>query len=130
MVAWAYLYNRLRRAEDRIEQDQYEHRRNTGLIADLTRRVWALEKSQTPLLPAEEPMVVEAPPVFEPPPIVVSAPPLPPEPAPVSAPVFSPGALSASPGRLNPLGATIGPEIYHPCGLPSAKPISPTTQRF
>ena len=83
LAGWAYLYSRLRRAEDRLEQDQYERSRNSDLIAGLTRRVWALEKSQT--APAQQQVVVEAPLVFEPPPIVVP----PPDPTPVPTPVFN-----------------------------------------
>src|ERR1700723_2059008 len=46
LVGWAYLYSRLRRAEDRLDQDQYERGGDSEIIAELTRRVYALEKSQ------------------------------------------------------------------------------------
>src|SRR5271165_75944 len=87
LVGWAYLYSRLRRAEDRLEQDQYERSRNTDLIAELTRRVWALEKSQTATPP--EPVLVPPPVVFEPPPIVVPPTEPQPSPEPMPAPVFN-----------------------------------------
>ena len=54
LVGWAYLYSRLRRAEDRLNQDQYERERDSEVIAELTRRVWALEKSR----PAPPPIPV------------------------------------------------------------------------
>ncbi len=44
LVGWAYLYSRMRRAEDRLNQNQYERNRDSEVIAELTRRVWALEQ--------------------------------------------------------------------------------------
>lgn len=41
LAGWAYLYNRLRNAEDRLNEEQYERSRNSEIIAELTRRVWA-----------------------------------------------------------------------------------------
>ena len=46
LVGFVYLYSRMRRAEDRLNQDQYERSRDSEVIAGLTRRVWALEQSQ------------------------------------------------------------------------------------
>jgi uncharacterized membrane protein len=106
LAGWAYLYSRLRRAEDRLNQDQYERNRDTEVIAQLTRRVWTVENSQSVPLPMEplvatpavEPKPFEPPPavVFDPPSIVV--PPLvdpTPEPAPTPMPAFA--APEASP---------------------------------
>ncbi len=94
LVGWAYLYSRLRRAEDRLNQDRYERERETEVIAELTRRVWALEKSRSvpPPIPVATPVQTIVPPsvVFDPPSIVV--PPLvdpTPEPAPPPAQVFA-----------------------------------------
>jgi uncharacterized membrane protein len=107
LVAWAYLYSRMRRTEDRLNQDQYERSRDSGLIAELTRRVWALEKSQpaaasinatpapipvaTPVeTPAPAPPLYSKP--FEPPPPVIFDPPsiLIPSPAPTEEPQHAP----------------------------------------
>ena len=46
LAGWAYLYSRMRRAEDRLNQNQYERSRDSDAIAELTRRVHELEKSQ------------------------------------------------------------------------------------
>lgn len=62
LVGWAYLYSRMRRAEDRLNQNQYERNRDSELIAELTRRVWAIQKSQA--APAQAPR--PAPPQFIP----------------------------------------------------------------
>jgi len=97
LVGWAYLYSRLRRAEDRLNQDQYERSRDGERIAQLTRRVWELEKSQA-VRPVEKPALAPpapAPPLyskpFEPPPSMVFDPPSiavpPPEPTRLTAPV-------------------------------------------
>ena len=70
LVGWAYLYSRLRRAEDRLEQD-------AAARAELTRRIWDLEQSrstpavQTAAPPAIEPLAPPLPMVFELPPVVV-----------------------------------------------------------
>ncbi len=106
LVAGAYLYSRLRRAEDRLNEDQYARARDGELIAELTRRVWALEKSQTtppPSVPVAapapapqphaEPFVPPPPPVVEPVSIVV--PEL--DPAPEPTPVFTTSALFREP---------------------------------
>src|SRR5580698_3338809 len=89
LVAWAYLYNRLRNAEDRLNEEQYERSRNSEIIAQLTRRVWALEQApQTP--PVESPAPFTPPPavVFDPPSVVV--PPLEPSPVKASEPTPAP----------------------------------------
>jgi len=94
LVAWAYLYNRLRNAEDRLNEEQYERSRNSEIIAELTRRVWALEQApQTP--PVESPAPFTPPPavVFDPPSVVV--PPL--EPSPVKASEPTPAPLPVIP---------------------------------
>jgi uncharacterized membrane protein len=63
LVGWAYLYSRMRRVEDRLNENQYEHNRDVETIAELTRRVWALEKSQAaPAPPAPPPAGTVAPP--------------------------------------------------------------------
>src|SRR5580700_3867803 len=98
IVGWAYLYNRLRNAEDRLNEEQYERSRNSEIIAELTRRVWALEKSpQAPPIesPAPQPAPFTPPPavVFDPPSVVV--PPL--EPSPVKAPEPTPAPLPVIP---------------------------------
>ena len=107
LVGWAYLYSRMRRAEDRLNQDQYERNRDSELIAQLTRRVWALEKSQA--APAQAPQ--PPPPQFIPrppeptPPVVVQAPLiLPwPEPAPVREPLLStPEPIAEAPAPMAP----------------------------
>jgi uncharacterized membrane protein len=85
IVAWAYLYSRLRSAEDRLEQDAEAR-------AELTRRIWALEQSQA-APPPPEPAVVPPLIVFEPPPVVVP----PPEPEPTPAPVFTTSELFREP---------------------------------
>jgi hypothetical protein len=100
VVGWAYLYSRLRRAEDRLNDDQYARARDGERIAELTRRIWTLEKSRTaavsstPVETLAQPAATEPPPYsepFEPPPSVVFQPPSvvvpPPEPPPVPAPV-------------------------------------------
>ena len=83
LVGWAYLYSRMRRAEDRLNQNQYERSRDSDAIAELTRRVHALEKSQLapPPIPVVEPkpFVAPAPVVIDPPAVVVP----PPQPAPL-----------------------------------------------
>src|SRR5580658_1660925 len=94
LVGWVYLYSRLRRAEDRLEQD-------AAARAELTRRIWELERSQTipPVQtaapPAIEPLAPPLPMVFELPPVVV--PPMEPvvEPTPLHepAPVFTTSEL-------------------------------------
>jgi uncharacterized membrane protein len=102
LVAWAYLYNRLRNAEDRLNEEQYERSRNGEIIAELTRRVWALEKlPQAPPVepalpqPAQEPAPFTPPPaaVFDP--LSVVVPPL--EPSPVKAPEPTPAPLPVIP---------------------------------
>ncbi len=94
LVGFAYLYGRLNRAEDRLNQTQYEHDRDSELIAGLTQRVWALEKSQAAQPPpvAPQPVEPEAPVVFAPsiavrPPVhsLEAAPEAAPEPLPVIA---------------------------------------------
>lgn len=90
LAGWLYLYSRLRSAEDRLNQEQYERNRDAETIAALTRRVFALERSQSPLEPASTRPVV--PPTFElpapvplPPPALIDSPPVSPplrEPAP------------------------------------------------
>src|SRR5271155_541793 len=102
LAGFAYLYNRLSRAEDRLNQNQYDRYRDSEVIAELTRRVWALEKSQ-PAPPVEspapppqvEPAPIALPPpiVFDPPSIVV--PPL--APAPERAPDREPVTLPIIP---------------------------------
>src|ERR1700733_7288781 len=100
LVGWIYLYSRLRRTEDRLTQDQYERARESEVIAALTRRVYALEKSQLVPPPPVEPKPFEAPAavVFDPPSIVV--PPLvdsKPEPTPAPVSVFAASDLSYEP---------------------------------
>jgi uncharacterized membrane protein len=96
LVGGLILWNRLRRAEDRMDQNQYERSRDSELIAELTRRVWALEKSlptaaptKVAPLPPVQPKPFEPPPsvVFDPPSIVVPPVELTPEPPPVPVPV-------------------------------------------
>ncbi len=62
LAGWAYLYSRVRRAEDRHDE----------IVAGLTRRIFALEKSQT-MPPPVQPKPFEAPPavVFDSPSIMV-----------------------------------------------------------
>ena len=92
LVGWAYLYSRLRRTEDRLEQDAEAR-------AELTRRIWELERSQTvpaaetPAPPAVEPFTPPRPLVFEPPSVVI--PPLEPvtETTSVPEPVFTTSPL-------------------------------------
>jgi uncharacterized membrane protein len=83
LVGWAYLYSRMRRAEDRLNRNQYERSRDSDAIAELTRRVHALEKSQLapPPIPVVEPkpFVAPAPVVIDPPSVAVP----PPEPPPL-----------------------------------------------
>ena len=106
LVGWLYLYTRLRRAEDRLDQETQARTHYEDLIAELTRRVWTLEKSPPTPAPASEPKPVELPTpvVFEPAPIpalpptpepapIPALPPTPeplPEPAPLPVPVFVP----------------------------------------
>ena len=62
LVAWAFLYSRLRRAEERLEDTAASARsRDSDVIAQLTRRVWALERSGAPVV--EEAPVVEREPI-------------------------------------------------------------------
>src|ERR1700681_2099627 len=95
LVGWLILYSRLRRTENRLNQEQYERTQDGERIADLTRRIWALEKSQAPevssraaRVPAEmlakppEPEV-PLPAVFEPPSVVAPLPEPPAAPIPV-----------------------------------------------
>ncbi len=89
IVGWAYLYSRLRRAEDRLEQD-------ADARAELTRRIWALEHSQAaPPSPAVQPDPIVTPPpvVFDLPSVVVSTP----EPTLEQAPVFTTSELFREP---------------------------------
>jgi uncharacterized membrane protein len=95
LVIWAYLYNRLRNAEDRLNEEQYERSRNGEMIAELTRRVWALEKSQqtTPVEPRAPQPAAFTPPaavVIPPPPVIPPLPQLEPlrEPTPAPLPVI------------------------------------------
>jgi uncharacterized membrane protein len=87
LVGWAYLYSRMRQAEDRLNQNQYERSRDSDAIAELTRRVYALEKTQAvpPPIPVVEPKPFVAPPpvVIDPPSVAVPVPPPPPPPLPV-----------------------------------------------
>ena len=87
VVGWAYLYSRLRRAEDRLNQDQYERARDSEVIAELTRRVWALEKSQSAPPPSAQPEPLQ------PPSIVVPQQ----EPTPQPTPVFAVAEIPAQP---------------------------------
>src|ERR1700733_14647803 len=102
LAGFAYLYNRLSRAEDRLNQNQYDRYRDSEVIAELTRRVWALEKSQpTPTVkspvppPQVEPAPIALPPpvVFDPPSMVVPPPAPAPEraadPTPVPLPIIA-----------------------------------------
>jgi len=105
-VGWAYLYSRLRRAEDRLNQEQYTRSQDSERIAELTRRIWMLEKSQTATVssipaatPVEtlvqprapepplysEPFEAPTPVVFEPASVVVPPSDHPPTPTPVFA---------------------------------------------
>ncbi len=101
LVGWAYLYTRVRRAEDRLNQDQYDRQRDSDVIAQLTRRVWALEKSQSAPPPIPIPQPIETPPPFTPPAaVIVELPPvILPEPqvAPDPAPVFASSELFREP---------------------------------
>jgi hypothetical protein len=119
LTGWAYLYSRLRRAEDRHDET----------VAELTRRVFALENSQTappPVQPktfeAAPPMVFDAPSiVFAPleptaaPPVVQSerseAPPsmVPShEPTPAPIPVFTAPEWAPQPTWLDQLRESLG----------------------
>src|SRR5580658_4534438 len=98
LAAVVYLYNRLSRAEDRLNEEQNARAHDSELISELTRRVWALEKSQT--TPPSAPVAAPAPkphrePVVSPPPVVepvsIVVPPL--EPTPEPAPVFTTSEL-------------------------------------
>jgi uncharacterized membrane protein len=86
LVGWAYLYSRMRRVEDRLNQDQYERNRDLETIAELTRRVWVLEKSQTAPAPPIPPPAI----TVVPPPVILSlAQPTPvPEPIQASLPII------------------------------------------
>jgi uncharacterized membrane protein len=90
LVGFAYLYSRLTRAEDRLNQNQYQHDRDSELIAGLTQRVWALERSQSapPPAVAPKPVELEAPVVFAPS-IAVRPPDPSPEPAHEPLPVIA-----------------------------------------
>ena len=72
LVGWLILFSRLRRAEDRLNQEQHARSLDGERIAELTRRIWTLEKSQTATLssiPAATPVEKPAqPPAAEPPP--------------------------------------------------------------
>lgn len=88
LAGWAYLYNRLRNAEDRLNEEQYERSRNSEIIAELTRRVWALEKlPQAPPVESPAPQLAQEPAPFTPLPAVVIPPP------PVIAPLPQPEPL-------------------------------------
>ena len=97
LVGWLILYSRLRRAENRLDQERYERSQDGERIAHLTRRIWALEKSQTatvPSIPAAMPVEALAkPPAPEVSADVVSEPPsvvfTPPEPQPTPVPVLA-----------------------------------------
>jgi hypothetical protein len=90
LVGFAYLYSRLSRAEDRLNQSQHERERDNELIAELTRRVWALEKSQTAPPPPVQPNPLEPPtPVLFTSPIAVRPPDPPPQTAPEPLPVIA-----------------------------------------
>jgi hypothetical protein len=66
LIGLAYLYSRLRRTEDNLQQEIEERKRDNDLIAELTRRVWKLEQSQPP--PME--VAIPQPPVEAPAPIM------------------------------------------------------------
>jgi uncharacterized membrane protein len=94
LVAWAYLFSRLRNAEDRLNQEQFERSRDEETIAELTRRVFALEKSEVKSQaapPQVQPKPFEPPPaiVFDPTSIVIPALEPTPEPSPIPEPVFA-----------------------------------------
>src|SRR5580698_5650265 len=94
LVGWAYLYSRVRQAEDRLTQNQDERGRDSETIAQLTRRVWALEQSQqTPSVESPAPFTPPPAVVFDPPSVVV--PPL--EPSPVKASEPTPAPLPVIP---------------------------------
>ena len=94
LAGWAYLYNRLRNAEDRLNEEQYERSRNSEIIAELTRRVWALENlPQTPPVESPAPQLAQEPAPFTPLPAVVIPPP------PVIAPLPQPEPLRDSNAR-------------------------------
>ncbi len=100
LVGWAYLYSRMRRAEDRLNQNQYELNRDGEVIAELTRRVWALEKSQAAPAPFIPPPAAPTPPV-----VIAPAPPILPlrEPTPVPEPLPStPEPVAESPAPSAP----------------------------
>jgi hypothetical protein len=59
LAGWIYLYNRLRNAEERLEQDSQARTRDLELIAQLTSRVWKLEKSQESAVVKSEPVAEE-----------------------------------------------------------------------
>jgi uncharacterized membrane protein len=93
-IGWAYLYSRLRRAEDLLDQEQYAHARDVESIAELTRRVWTLEKSQA--APSQPPPFTPPPPVvIEPPALILPLP----EPPPASEPVLAAPELFREPAR-------------------------------
>src|ERR1700722_19007742 len=91
LVGWVYLYSRLRRAEDRLDQDKYECWRDSDVIAELTRRVYALEKSQS--VPPPVPVVTPVETIVPPPPLE----PKPFEPPPLPVPAFAASELSYEP---------------------------------
>ncbi len=94
LIGFVYLYGRMRRAEerlnqneDRLNQDEYERSRDSEIIAALTHRVWALERSQTaPAPPTPPPAVTVAPP-----PVILplSQPTPAPEPVPAPLPIIA-----------------------------------------
>jgi uncharacterized membrane protein len=67
-VGWIYLYNRLLRTEDRLEQELQARSHDSDLIAALTRRVWKLEQAQVTTV--AEPVLQPTRPVSEPVPAV------------------------------------------------------------
>ena len=102
-VGWVYLYNRLLRADERLDLEIQERARDRELIAALTQRVWKLEKSQgtsreqpvaqpvpeasVPIRTAVTPPAMTRPAsVIETPPILIAPPvePAPPQEAPVA----------------------------------------------
>jgi uncharacterized membrane protein len=107
LVGWAYLYSRLRQAEDRLNQEQYERGRAAETIAELTRRVYALEQSQVtpqhappaiaPAFSVAEPIVTPTP-FAPPPPVVIQPPPvIPPLPQAVPEQALVPEPVFAAP---------------------------------
>ena len=103
LAGWAYLYSRLR-SRDRLNEERYE--RTNEIVAELTRRVFALEKSQAaaaPPGPASNPSNYAPALVFDSPSIVPFLP-LGATPAPM--PVFTaPEVLPRARACLNQPGA-------------------------